>query len=128
MLRLTDIKLPLDHDEQALELAILSKLDIPKSQLISFEMFKRGYDARNNKNIQLIYTLDVDVTEPEVLLVKFAQDQHVRATPDMTYKFVGHAPEDLSERPVVVGLGPCGLFAAFWNLHLWNLDSVFLVL
>jgi uncharacterized FAD-dependent dehydrogenase len=112
MLRLTDIKLPLDHDEQALELAILSKLNIPKSQLVSFEMFKRGYDARNNKNIQLIYTLDVNVTEPEALLVQFSQDQHVRATPDMTYKFVGHAPEDLNERPVVVGLGPCGLFAA----------------
>ena len=112
MLRLTDIKLPLNHDEQALELAILSKLNIPKSQLVSFEMFKRGYDARNNKNIQLIYTLDVNVTEPEALLVQFSQDQHVRATPDMTYKFVGHAPEDLNERPVVVGLGPCGLFAA----------------
>lgn len=113
MLRLTDIKLPLDHDEHALELAILTKLDIPKDRLVSFEMFKRGYDARNNKNIQLIYTLDVQVTDPEPLLEQFALDQHVRATPDMTYKFVAQAPaEGLTERPVVVGLGPCGLFAA----------------
>lgn len=112
MLRLTDIKLPLDHDEQALELAILSKLKIDKSQLLSFNLFKRGYDARNNKNIQLIYTLDVEVGSQEELLTQFARDPHVRITPDMTYKFVAQAPANLKHRPVVVGLGPCGLFAA----------------
>ena len=112
MLRLTDIKLPLDHDEQALELAILSKLNINKEQLVSFEMFKRGYDARNNKNIQLIYTLDVDVTDQESLLATFTQDPQVRIAPDMRYKFVAQAPANLTDRPVVVGLGPCGLFAA----------------
>lgn len=112
MLRLTDIKLPLDHDEQALELAILSKLGINKDQLISFTLFKRGYDARNNKNIQLIYTLDLEVNNQDALLAQFDKDQHVRLTPDMTYKFVAQAPANLKHRPVVVGLGPCGLFAA----------------
>jgi uncharacterized FAD-dependent dehydrogenase len=112
MLRLTDIKLPLDHDEQALELAILSKLDISKSTLLSFDLFKRGYDARNNRNIQLIYTLDVEVEKQEELLAQFSHDPHVRLTPDMRYKFVAQAPADLTHRPVVVGLGPCGLFAA----------------
>lgn len=112
MLRLTDIKLPLDHDEQALELAILSKLDISKSTLLSFDLFKRGYDARNNRNIQLIYTLDVEVEKQEELLAQFSGDAHVRLTPDMRYKFVAQAPTDLTHRPVVVGLGPCGLFAA----------------
>lgn len=112
MLRLTDIKLPLDHDEQALELAVLAKLKISKDQLIAIDVFKRGYDARNNKDIQLIYTLDVDVLNQEALLAQFSRDTSVRETPDMRYKFVTHAPDDLSERPVVVGLGPCGLFAA----------------
>jgi uncharacterized FAD-dependent dehydrogenase len=112
MLRLTDIKLPLDHDEQALELAILSKLDISKSTLLSFDLFKRGYDARNNRNIQLIYTLDVEVEKQEELLAQFSRDPHVRLTPDMRYKFVAQAPADLTHWPVVVGLGPCGLFAA----------------
>ncbi|QJR81925.1 NAD(P)/FAD-dependent oxidoreductase [Alteromonas pelagimontana] len=112
MLRLTDIKLPLDHNEQALELAILSKLNISPGQLVSFDMFKRGYDARNNKNIQLIYTLDVEVKNQAALLQQFSHDPQVRETPDMTYKFVAQAPADLSHRPVVVGLGPCGLFAA----------------
>ena len=112
MLRLTDIKLPLDHDEQALELAILSKLNISKSELLSFDLFKRGYDARNNRNIQLIYTLDVEVEKQEELLAQFSRDPQVRVTPDMRYKFVAQAPADLTHRPVVVGLGPCGLFAA----------------
>ncbi|MBO1256637.1 NAD(P)/FAD-dependent oxidoreductase [Alteromonas sp. 5E99-2] len=112
MLRLTDIKLPLDHDDQAIEHAILAKLNISDNELVSFDMFKRGYDARNNKNIQLIYTLDVAVTNETELLATFEKDQHVRQTPDMTYKFVAQAPSNLTERPVVVGLGPCGLLAA----------------
>ncbi|MDN4503610.1 NAD(P)/FAD-dependent oxidoreductase [Alteromonadaceae bacterium BrNp21-10] len=112
MLRLTDIKLPLNHDEQAIELAILSKLNINQSQLVSYDMFKRGYDARNNRDIQLIYTLDIEVSNQQALLEQFANDPHVRITPDMDYKFVAEAPADLTHRPVVIGLGPCGLFAA----------------
>ncbi|GAB3017923.1 NAD(P)/FAD-dependent oxidoreductase [Bowmanella dokdonensis] len=112
MLRLTDIKLPLDHDEHALEQAVLSKLNIDKGRLISFDLFKRGYDARNNKDIQFIYTLDVEVRDQAALLAQFSDDQSVRVTPDMRYQFVAQAPSELSHRPVVVGLGPCGLFAA----------------
>lgn len=112
MLRLTDIKLPLDHNEKALEQAILSKLGIPGGDLLEISVFKRGYDARNNKDIQLIYTVDVEVKEEQALLAKFAKDTQVRVTPDMTYKFVAQAPENLEHRPVVVGLGPCGIFAA----------------
>ena len=112
MLRLTDIKLPLNHDEQALEKAVLATLGIDAEQLNAIKVFKRGYDARNNKDIQLIYTLDVDVSNEGSLLEKFKKQTHVRPTPDMQYKFVATAPENLTERPVVVGLGPCGLFAA----------------
>ncbi|MDP5041128.1 MAG: hypothetical protein NWQ26_09715, partial [Paraglaciecola sp.] len=88
------------------------KLKISKSQLLSFDVFKRAYDARNKKDIQLIYTFDVEVREQDALLRQFVKDQHVRVTPDMSYKFVAQAPVTLSARPVVVGLGPCGLFAA----------------
>lgn len=45
------------------------------------------------------------------MLAKFANDPHVRQTPDMEYKFVAKAPENLTERPIVIGFGPCGLFA-----------------
>ena len=112
MLRLTDIKLPLDHDDSALAAAIISKLAIAADDLLNINVFKRGYDARNNRDIQLIYTVDVEVNGEADLLAKFAKDTQVRVTPDMTYKFVAQAPENLTHRPVVVGLGPCGIFAA----------------
>ncbi len=113
MIRLSNIKLPLDHDDQALTQTILSTLDITPEQLISFNMFRRGYDARKKSNIFLIYTLDVEVTnelETE-LLIKFADDQLVKKTPDLDYHYVAQAPEDLKERPIIVGFGPCGLLA-----------------
>ncbi|MAJ70344.1 MAG: NAD(P)/FAD-dependent oxidoreductase [Alteromonadaceae bacterium TMED7] len=112
MLRLTDIKLPLDHDDSALAAAIVSKLAIAADDLLSINVFKRGYDARNNRDIQLIYTVDAEVNGEADLLARFAKDTQVRVTPDMTYKFVAQAPENLTHRPVVVGLGPCGIFAA----------------
>lgn len=111
MIRLTEIKLPLDHDEQALEQAIISKLGVEKTQLHSFNVFKRGYDARKKTAILLIYTLDIEIDNEAALLVQFSTDQHVKLAPDTSYKFVGQAPINLTERPVVIGFGPCGLFA-----------------
>lgn len=112
MIRLTEIKLPLNHEDGALLDAIAAKLKIPAQQVISFNVFKRGYDARKKNDIQLIYTVDVEVANTEKLLAKFEKDQHVRPTPDMSYKFVAQAPANLQERPLVIGFGPCGLFAA----------------
>ncbi len=111
MIRLTEIKLPLNHDEAALSAAIVSKLQIKPEHLHSFTMFKRGYDARKKTDIQLIYTLDVVVEQEAALLKKFAKDQHVKPSPDTSYHYVAQAPANLTERPVVIGLGPCGLFA-----------------
>ena len=113
MIRLSNIKLPLDHDDQALPHAILSTLGITPEQLISFNMFRRGYDARKKSNIFLIYTLDIEVSaalEAE-LLITFADDQLIKQTPDLDYHFVAQAPAELTERPIVVGFGPCGLLA-----------------
>ncbi|AXT70362.1 NAD(P)/FAD-dependent oxidoreductase [Vibrio sp. dhg] len=112
MIRINEIRLPLDHKEGALLDAITKKLGIPAEKVISFNVFRRGYDARKKTNIQLIYTLDIIVEGDETaLLEKFTKDPHVRQTPDMEYKFVAKAPENLKERPVVIGFGPCGLFA-----------------
>ncbi|MBA6251782.1 NAD(P)/FAD-dependent oxidoreductase [Colwellia sp. MB3u-55] len=110
MLRLTNIQLPLDHEEADLKLAILDTLSISDDQLIDFTVHKRGYDARKKAKIVLIYTLDVDTCLNEELLEKFAKDSQVKVSPDMSYNFVAQAPEDLSQRPVVIGFGPCGLF------------------
>lgn len=114
MIRLTEIKLPLNHAPEDLTTAITTKLKISAEQIASFVMFKRGYDARNKRNIQLIYTLDITLTDSDLtndLLVQFESDNHVKATPDTSYKYVGEAPKDLTERPVVIGFGPCGLLA-----------------
>ncbi|MGD1469939.1 NAD(P)/FAD-dependent oxidoreductase [Vibrio harveyi] len=112
MIRINEIKLPLDHEEGALLDAITKKLGIAAEKVISFNVFRRGYDARKKTNIHLIYTLDIIVEgDEEALLAKFEKDPHVRQTPDMEYKFVAKAPENLTERPVVIGFGPCGLFA-----------------
>ncbi len=111
MIRLTEIRLPLTHEEGELREAIAKKLRIPEQQVLSFTLFKRGYDARKKNNIQLIYTLDVEVENEAELLATLSDDPHVRITPDMEYKFVAQAPADLTERPVVIGFGPCGLFA-----------------
>lgn len=110
MLRLTDIKLPLNHPDEAIKQAILQKLEIKDDELIDFTLFKRGYDARKKNNILLIYTLDINTTKDNELLKKFQSDSQVKPTPDMAYKFVTQAPASLTQRPVVIGMGPCGLF------------------
>ncbi|WP_434998152.1 NAD(P)/FAD-dependent oxidoreductase [Vibrio scophthalmi] len=111
MIRLTEIKLPLNHEEGAILDAITKKLGIAADQVLSFNLFKRGYDARKKANIQLIYTLDVEVANQAEMLEAFISDPHIKETPDMEYKFVAQAPANQTERPVVIGFGPCGLFA-----------------
>ncbi|HTV85126.1 MAG TPA: NAD(P)/FAD-dependent oxidoreductase [Dyella sp.] len=112
MLRLTDITLPLDHPDEALAAAIRHRLHVDAQAVRGYTVFRRGYDARRRGAIQLIYTLDVDVADEARLLQRLADDPHVRPTPDTRYRFVTQAPARLAHRPVVVGLGPCGLFAA----------------
>ncbi|MBU0656690.1 MAG: NAD(P)/FAD-dependent oxidoreductase, partial [Gammaproteobacteria bacterium] len=81
------------------------------ADLLDFTVFKRGYDARKRDAIVLVYTIDATLTDETAILEKFVQDQHVKPAPDTTYKFVGHAPENVQQRPVIVGFGPCGIMA-----------------
>ncbi len=111
MLRLTEVKLPLDHPEDEIKSAILKKLQITDEELISYSIFKRSYDARKKGDITLVYILDVETTQETHLLKRLKKDPHVMATPDMTYRPVAQAPSNLAIRPIVIGTGPCGLFA-----------------
>lgn len=112
MLRITELKLPLDHPDEALREAIVQRLGIRDEQLLSFNLFKRSYDARKkNSELLFIYTIDLEASNEAELLSKFADDRNIGPAPDVTYKFVGQAPADLQERPIVVGFGPCGIFA-----------------
>jgi uncharacterized protein len=113
MIRLNEVKLPLDHDEDALRNFVFNKLSITAEQLVDIHIFKRGYDARKRNVITLIYTLDLTLTNVDEgeLLSRFERDQQVRQSPDTEYKYVAQAPADLTERPIVIGMGPCGYTA-----------------
>jgi uncharacterized FAD-dependent dehydrogenase len=115
MLRLTEIKLPLGHAEPAIKAAILKRLGIAETDLLGFSIFRRAVDARKSHAILLIYTLDVETRNEAALLQRFSRDAHVVATPDTSYKFVARADAankpDIP-RPVIIGFGPAGLFAA----------------
>ncbi|WP_375503400.1 NAD(P)/FAD-dependent oxidoreductase [uncultured Nostoc sp.] len=111
MLRLTEVKLPLDHPEDEIKTAILKKLQITDEDLISYSIFKRSYDARKKGEISLVYILDVETTQETHLLKRLKKDPHVIATPDMSYRPVAQAPSNLAIRPIIIGTGPSGLFA-----------------
>ncbi|MBF8781511.1 NAD(P)/FAD-dependent oxidoreductase [Pseudomonas fulva] len=112
MLRITELKLPLDHSDEDLRAAILQRLGIADAQLTAFTLFKRSYDARKkNSELLFIYTIDLEVSNEAELLRKFADDPNVGPAPDVSYTFVGHASAAPEQRPVVVGFGPCGIFA-----------------
>ncbi|MBL0086737.1 MAG: NAD(P)/FAD-dependent oxidoreductase [Ideonella sp.] len=119
MLRITELRLPLGHAEGALRPAVLVRLGLTDAELARFTVFKRSYDARKKTAVVLIYTLDCELAEgvdEAAVLARHASDSHIRPSPDTRYRLLAHAPADFGSagraRPVVVGFGPCGLFAA----------------
>jgi hypothetical protein len=111
MLRVHEIKLPLDHDDAALRLAAAARLGVAASDLISLHVHRRGYDARKKSDIHLVYSVDVAIRNEDALSARAKRDPQTGLTPDMGYRQVTDARGYRGPRPVVVGLGPCGLFA-----------------
>jgi len=140
MIRLTELKLPLEHAADALPALIARTLGIASAELGSFTVFKRSIDARKADLVQ-VYIVDLEIaptlgtdvsslppegavspwggpaaklapTTEAALLTKFAGDPHIFAAPDMAYHPVAQAPANFGPQPVVVGFGPCGIFAA----------------
>lgn len=113
MLRINELKLPLNHPEPALREAILARLAIQDADLLDFTVYKRSYDARKKTAIVLTYSIDADVRNEAAVLARLKKDQHVMPAPDVDYKFVQvNQPAPGTPRPVVIGTGPCGLFVA----------------
>ncbi len=118
MLRITEIKLPVEnaqsltHQADEIKAALLKRLEIPASDLIHFEIFKRGVDARKSHAILYVYSLDVEVKNEARILTRFRKDAHIKPAPDTEYKYVAHNTSADKPRPVVVGFGPAGIFAA----------------
>ena len=138
MIRITELKLPLSavpvearrasdaptetdadrapapHPIAALTALAAQALSITEAYIATLQVFKRSFDARKAE-LLVVYTVDLALAAPEqeaALLQQFEKHPHIGPTPDMTYHPVGHAPAKLTERPVVVGFGPCGMFAA----------------
>ena len=114
MLRLNEVKLPLDHSEEELHAAVADRLSIKVEELLHCKVFRRAVDARKRSAIQLTYTLDIEVKDETAVLngnEKLRQSGRIALSPDTTYHFVTKAPQQLQGRPVVIGTGPCGLFA-----------------
>ena len=106
MVRLTELKLPLDHEPDALRAAAAARLGVPLEAILTCEVARRGYDARRKRDIHLVYTLDVTLADGMPV------PPDVPPTPDTTYVPPVHARSGQGPRPVVIGAGPCGLMAA----------------
>ena len=113
MIRITELSLPLDHPREALRAALVRRLGLTDADLLAFTVFKRSFDARKKSSvISFVYILDVTVRDEAALLKRLAGDQNVRPAPDTAYHPVARAPATFAHQPVIVGFGPCGLFAA----------------
>ena len=113
MLRITDLKLPLGHAPADLASAVYQRLGVAADEVRAIRVARRANDARRKSAIVMVYSLDVDVADEAAVLARFAGDPHVRAAPDTRYRFAVPVPMTPPPiRPVVVGTGPCGLFAA----------------
>ncbi len=116
MLRITELRLPLDHSAEALRPAIVARLGVADTDLERFLVFKRSYDARKRHALVFIYTIDCELRDEAEVLHRLAGDTRVGTAPDTRYRFVAHAPADFyaadRARPLVIGFGPCGIFAA----------------
>jgi uncharacterized FAD-dependent dehydrogenase len=116
MLRITELRLPLEHAETALRAAVLARLGVRDDELTTCTVFRRAVDARRKSAPVFSYTVDCAVVDEAAVLARHAGDPHVRRAPDTAYRLVARAPSDHASRarprPVVVGFGPCGIFAA----------------
>jgi len=114
MIRLSELKLALDHTPDDLHALILQTLGVSATELTKWHIFKRSFDARQAK-VRVVYIVDATLTQPAIeaaALQRHAGNLHIQPTPDMSYRLVAQAPVDLALPPVVIGFGPCGIFTA----------------
>ena len=112
MIRITELRLPIEHPPEAFSAAIAKRLNLPQTAVRRITVFKRSHDARKKNALMFIYTVDVEVDNEPAVLEGLASDPKIGTTPDTSYRFVAQATAHLSSRPVIVGFGPAGIFAA----------------
>lgn len=111
MLRLSELRLPLGHAPDAMVPAICDRLGITPAELVGHVIARRANDARRKSAIMMVYTVDLELADERAVLARFPGDPNLKPTPDTSYRPVAHAAAGDTRRPVVIGAGPCGLFA-----------------
>ena len=92
MLRISEIRLPIEHAAAALPAAVAARLGVELADIRSLSIFRRSHDARKNSALAFIYSVDVALADEAAVLARLAGDRHLQPTPDMRYRFVGRAP------------------------------------
>lgn len=109
MIRVPEIKLSLDDDEELLKFELAKKLKISQESIVSYRIFKKSIDARKKNNIQFVYTLDVELKNENKVLSMFGK-RGVIKVPETNYEYEKVDNKNI-HRPIIVGTGPAGLFA-----------------
>ncbi len=109
MIRIRQIKLPINHNKEDIENKILNKLKINKQELKGFKINKKSIDAR--KDINYVYEIDAEIKNESKILNKKNPD--IIKTPNEKYEFKIIGKEKMKYKPVIIGSGPAGLFAAY---------------
>jgi uncharacterized FAD-dependent dehydrogenase len=118
MIRISQIKIPVEDEKTKIEDKICDALRIAPEKIISWEITRRSIEARRRERLSYVYSVDVKVKN-EAAVIRKNKNKNVSAVKKIKYKFEGdiigfdHGNEELSERPVVIGSGPAGLFAAY---------------
>jgi uncharacterized FAD-dependent dehydrogenase len=115
VLRLQNITLDFRHSAEALRRAVLLQLKVEPHELLLFRICKKSIDARKRSHIQFIYQVDAEVLDEASVLARLGGDSSVKPVPDESYRMPQGLPSGTFSgrvRPIVVGAGPCGLFAA----------------
>lgn len=112
MIRINQIKLPVEHTDEMLYQKVEKLLKINRSQILCFQIVKKSIDARKKPDLQIVYSVNVTVDD-EARILKKCRDKNVMQITPKKYQLPQSGSQTLTHRPVIIGAGPAGLFAAY---------------
>ncbi len=110
MIRVSDLRLPVDHTDDALRRELCRLLGIKPDELLQFKVIKRSPDARQRSGVNFHYIIDASVKEEARHQARWSKLRQIEAAPDTAYHFDLTPRPGPADRPIIVGTGPCGLF------------------
>ncbi|MBP5553711.1 MAG: FAD-dependent oxidoreductase [Lachnospiraceae bacterium] len=113
MLRIDQLKIKVSDKQPDLRRAVISKLKISESELKDFGIIRRSLDARKKPELYYVFSIWAVCSNEDKILKRFYKDSNISQYVQVEYKLPQSGSEPLSDRPVVVGMGPAGLFCAY---------------